>query len=108
MHQTVGNVARTLVQENKPCTLKHAHVIIDQALASASHAVRTNVNQATGYAPGALAFHRDMLLNIPLVVDLLDVHAKRQLRVDRDLLRANARRSAFDYKQGEHVLKTAA
>ena len=67
--------------------------------------MRTNVNQATGYAPGALAFHRDMLLNIPLVVDLLDVRAKRQLRVDRDLLRANARRSTFDYKQGEQVLK---
>ena len=76
MHQTMGNVVRTLVHENKPRTLKHAHVIIDQALASASHAVRTNVNQTTGYAPGALAFHRDMLLNIPLVVDLLDVRAK--------------------------------
>ena len=105
MHQTVGNVVRTLIHENKPRTLKHAQTVIDQALASASHAVRTNVNQATGYTPGALAFHRDMLLNIPLVVDLLDVRAKRQLRVDRDLMRANARRSAFDYKQGDHVLK---
>ena len=96
---------RTLVHENKPRTLKHAQVVIDQALASASHAVRTNINQATGYAPGALAFHRDMLLNIPLVVDLLAVRAKPQLYVDRDLMRANARRSAFDYKPGEQVLK---
>ena len=105
MHQTVGNVMRTLVHKNRPRTLKHAQIVIDQGLASASHAVRTNVNQTTGYTPGALAFHRDMLLNIPLVVDLLDVRAKRQLRVDHDLLRANARRSAFDYKQGGQFLK---
>ena len=105
MHQTVGTVIRTLVNENKPRTLKHAQVVIDQALASASHAVRINVNQATGYAPGALAFHRDMLMNIPLVVNLLDIRAKRQLRVDRDLMRTNARRTAFDYKIGEKVLK---
>jgi len=105
MHQTVGNVIRTLVHENKPRTLKHAQIIIDQALATASHAVRTNVNQATGYSPGALAFHRDMLLNVPLVVDLMAVRDRRQARVDRDLLRANARRSAFDYKAGDKVLK---
>ena len=105
MHQTVGTVLRTLVHENKPRTLKHAQVIIDQALASASHAVHTNVNQATGYPPGALAFHRDMLLNIPLIVNLLDIRAKRQLRVNCDLLQVNARRTAFDYKQGEKVLK---
>ena len=33
MHQTIGTVVRTLVHENKPRTLKHAQVIIDQALA---------------------------------------------------------------------------
>ena len=69
MHQTVGTVISTPVHENKPRTLKHAQVIIDQALASASHAVRTNINQATGYAPGALSFHWDIVLNVPLVVD---------------------------------------
>ena len=63
------------------------------------------MNQATGCPPGALAFHRNMLLNVPLVVNLLDVRAKRQLRVDCDLMRENAQRTAFDYKQGERVLK---
>ena len=105
MHQTVGTVIRTLAHENKPRTLKHAQVVIDQALASASHAIRTNINTATGYAPGALAFRRDMLLNVPLVVNLLDVRARRQLHVDRDLMRANARRPAFAYRNGDRVLK---
>ena len=105
MHRTVGTVIRTLVNENKPRTLKHAQVIIDQALSSASHAIRTNIHQGTGYAPGALAFHRDMLLNIPLLVNMLEIRARRQVKVDRDLMRANSRRTAFDYKQGEKVLK---
>ena len=67
--------------------------------------MRTNINQATGYAPGALAFHRDMLLNVLLLVNMLEIRARRQVKVDRDLMRANARRTAFDYKQGEKVLK---
>ena len=46
-----------------------------------------------------------MLLNVPLVADLLNIRAKRQLRTDNDLLRANTRRTVFDYKQGERVLK---
>ena len=101
MHRTIGTVMRTLVNENKPCTLKHAQVIIDQALSSASHAIHTNIHQGTGYAQGALAFHRDMLLNIPLLVDILEICARRQVKVDRNLMRANARRTAFNYKQGE-------
>ena len=87
--------------KNKPRTLKHAQVIIDQALSSASDAIRTNIHQGTRYALGALAFHRDMLLNIPLLVNMLEIRARRQVKVDRDLMRANARRTAFDYKQGE-------
>ena len=46
-------------------------MLIDSALATSSHAVRTNISQVTGYSPGALAFHRDMLLDVPLVIDLL-------------------------------------
>ena len=46
-----------------------------------------------------------MLLNVPLVVNLLDIRAKRQLSVDRDRMRANARRMAFNYRNGEQALK---
>ena len=105
MHRIVGTVIRMLVNKNKPRTLKHAHVIIDQVLVLALRAIRTNIHQGTGYAPGALAFHRDMLLNVPLLVNMFEIRARRQVNVDRDLMRANARRTAFDYKQGEKVLK---
>ena len=105
MHQTVGSVLRTLILENKPRTLKHAQIVIDQALATAAHAVRTNVNQATGHTPGAMAFHRDMLLNVPLVVNLLAVRDKRQVAVDKNLQRVNARRTSHDCQPNQRVLK---
>ena len=70
MHQTVGNVLRTLIHETQPRTLGDAKLTIDKALATASHTIRTNISQVTGHSPGALAFHRDMLLDIPLLVDL--------------------------------------
>ena len=98
MHQMVGNVMCTLVHENMPCIVKHVQIVIDQALVSAFHAVWTKMNQATGYTPDTLVFHRDMSLNMPLVVDFLNVRVKHQLHMDHDLLQAYACRSVFDYK----------
>ena len=51
--------------------------MIDSALATKSHALRTNVSQVTGYSPGALAFHRDMLLDMPLIIALFTTNRKR-------------------------------
>ena len=73
MHGTVGNVLHTLVHAQPPRTLGDAKELVDQALATAAHAVRTNVSQVTGYSPGAFAFHQDMLLDVPLVADLMAI-----------------------------------
>ena len=91
MHLTVGNVLRTLIHSEPPRTLGDAKTMIDSALATTSHALRTNVSQVTGYSPGALAFHRDMLLDrcTPLVINLLQVRDKRQITVDEHLRRIN-------------------
>ena len=105
MHLTVGNVLRTLIHANPPRTLGDAKTLIDSALATTSHALRTNVSQVTGYSPGALAFHRDMLLDIPLIIDLQQIRNKRQISVDENLRRVNAKRSSFDYQPGQKILK---
>ena len=105
MHQTVGNVLRTLVHENRPRTLKHAQILIDRALSTCLHAVRSNVSQVTGYSPGALAFHRDMFLDVPLIADLLAIRDRRQLAVDANLRRVNSKRTSYDYQPGQTVLK---
>lgn len=105
MHQTVGSVLRALVHSDPPRTLKDAQSLVDHALATAGHAVRTNISQVTGYSPGALAYHRDMLMDVPLVADLMAIRDRRQLSVDENLRRVNARRSSYDYQPGQLVLK---
>lgn len=69
MHQTVGNVLRVLLYRNPPKNMMDAKDIIDDALATAMHAMRTVVATSLGSTPCALVFGRDMLLNVPLVAD---------------------------------------
>ena len=73
MHQTVGNVLQTLIHTEPPGTLYDAKILVDCALVTASHAIKTNVSHVTGYSRGALAFHMDMLLAVPLVINLLQI-----------------------------------
>jgi hypothetical protein len=56
MHQTVNNVLRTLVHTNPPQNMTQARDIIDDALATAMHAMQTTVATTLGSMPGALAF----------------------------------------------------
>jgi hypothetical protein len=60
MHQTVTNVLRTLVHTNPPRNITQAIDIIDNALATAMHAMPTTVTTTLGSMLGALAFARDM------------------------------------------------
>ena len=69
MHQTVGNILQTLIHTESPGTLADAKILIHGALATASHAIRFIVLQVTGYSPGALAFQRDMLLDILFIIN---------------------------------------
>ncbi len=64
MHQTVNNVLRTLVHTNPPCYMTQARDIIDDALATAMHAMQTTIATTLGSTPGALAFAWDMFLNV--------------------------------------------
>ena len=91
---TVGNVLRTLIHCEPPRMLSDANTMIDSALGTTSHVLRTNVSQVTGYSPGTLEFHKDMLLDIPLVIDLLQIRNKPQIRVDENLRRVNAKQSS--------------
>jgi hypothetical protein len=71
MHQTAGNHLRAYVNGDKRVnSLKKARELVDEAsLSDAANNIRTNVHTTTGYSPGSLAFRRDMLMNIPLIVD---------------------------------------
>jgi hypothetical protein len=69
MHQTVTNVLRTLVHTNSPRNMTQARDILDNALATVMHAMQTTVATTLGSTLGALAFARDVFLNMPLIAD---------------------------------------
>ena len=105
MHQTVGNMLRTHLHGNEYVNEETANNIVDHALATTMHATRIAVSRHLGNnSPGAIAFHRDMFLNIPFEADLLAVQERRQLLIDRNLERQNAQRRHFDYQPGQQVL----
>ena len=105
MHQTVGNILRTLLHGHDIAAQQTANTIIDNALATAMHATRTAVSKSLGgNTPGSLAFRRDMFLNVPLVADLHAIRQQRQLLIDENLRRQNEKRRGFDYQVGQQVL----
>jgi hypothetical protein len=69
MHQTVQNMLRTLVHTNPSQNMTQARDIIDDALATAMHAMQTTIATTLGSTPGILAFAQNMFLNIPLIAD---------------------------------------
>eukprot|EP00804_Cyclotella_cryptica_P009094 CCRYP_003175-RE/>CCRYP_003175-RE protein AED:0.36 eAED:0.36 QI:0/0/0/1/0/0/2/0/344 len=105
MHQTVSNVLRTLVHTNPPQNMASARDIVDDALATAMHAMQTTVATTLGSAPGSLAFARDMFLNVPLIADWQSIARLREHHVNENLRRANRKRYQFDYAPGQQVLK---
>jgi len=104
MHQTVGKVLRTLLSNEVIHNNQHAENLIDNALATAMHTTRSAASRSLGYqSPGAIAFHRDVFLNVPLLADLNAIRANRQLFIDENLRKQNARRRHHDYHEGERV-----
>jgi len=105
MHLTIGNSLRVLLKDNICQTQREAHNLLERALSSALHSVRCNVSESTNYSPGDLVFQRNMFHNVKLEIDMNPINERRQLRVDKDAIRANAKRYSYDYKVGDRVLK---
>lgn len=103
MHQTVGNILRTIIH-GEPVTAATAPAIVDEALATAMHALRAAVSRSLGnHSPGEIAFHRNMFLNLPIIADLQALQDKRQEIVQKNLARANQRRIRHDYQPGQRI-----
>jgi hypothetical protein len=79
--------------------------IIDDALATVMHVMQTTVATTLGSTPGALAFARDMFLNLPLIADWQAIARTREHHVNENLQHANRKRHQFDYAPGQQVLK---
>ena len=105
MHQTVGNILRTMLKSNPPQNLQEANDILDAALSTVMHALRSNISTALNGSPGALTFNRDMFVNIPLIADWHLITTNREQFVNESLRRSNAKRRRYDYTPGMRVLK---
>ena len=105
MHQTVGNVLQTLVHTNPPQNMAQARDIVDDALATDMHAMRTTVATTLGSAPGSLAFAQDMFLNVPLIADWQAIAILCKHHVNENLRCANRKQCQYDYAPGQQVLK---
>jgi hypothetical protein len=98
-------VLRTLVHTNPLRNMTQARDIIDDALATAMHAMQTTIATTLGSTPGALAFLRDMFLNVPLIADWQAIARTCEHHVNENLRRANRKQRQYDYAPGQQLLK---
>jgi hypothetical protein len=109
MHKTVEDTLNTLLRHEVPEDVATANELIDSLIAAAQRAIRSAVHTTLRVSPGALVFHRDMMLPIPLMVDFNLLRERRQAMIDYNNSRENRRRLFKDYSIGDNVLiiKTA-
>jgi transposase InsO family protein len=104
LHQTIGNALRVLIHAHPPQNINDAAFLIDTALSTAAYSARAAIHSTLKISPGALVFHRDMILDIPIIADLHLLQQQRQALIDKNLLRANRRRISHDYQPTDEVL----
>ena len=105
MHQTVGNVLRTLLHSEPPQNIATAKEFVDEALSIAMHAMRAGLHSTLGSSPGSLTYNRDMFLNIPLIADWHAITQRREHLINENLIRENQKRRRYDYVPQQRVLK---
>jgi hypothetical protein len=103
MHQTVANVLRVLLHAHPPQNVADADQLVDNSLATAVHVSRCAVSRSPGLTPGEMVFRRDMIMDVPILVDLAVLHDKRQGLVDEATHRENAKRFDFNYTVRQEV-----
>ena len=69
------------------------------------HAMRVTTATTLGITPGALAFSRDMFLNVLLIADWHTITQRRVQYVNDNLRHANRKCRQYDYALGQKVLK---
>eukprot|EP00957_Ditylum_brightwellii_P090655 6904561-Ditylum_brightwellii.AAC.1 len=72
--------------------MQQAVQAVDDALATDVHATRCTVTRSLGISPGTLAFQHDMLVNLPVIADLITIREKRQALIDENLRRQHLKK----------------
>jgi transposase InsO family protein len=104
LHQTVSNALRPVLHAHQPNNEDEAALIMGTDLQTSAYSARAAIHGSLKITPGALVFHRDMILNIPIIADLELLRQRRQALIDEEqLIRANRRRISHDYQPNDEV-----
>ena len=76
LHQSISNTLRNMLHMYPPNTIDQTNDIMDTCFATAAYASKVAIHCSLNMSPGALVFQRDMILNIPLITDLLHLHER--------------------------------
>ncbi len=79
--------------------------MVDTALATAMHAMRTNVVTTLEGSPGSLVFSCNMYYNVLLIADWHMLMRRCEHHVSKSLHRQNCCHHKWDYAMGQKVLK---
>jgi len=105
VHKTVALVIRISVQTKPFRSAAELDALVEDAIHTAMRSTRAAAHHSLdNISPGALAFRRDMNLDIPLTADLLTLQELRQQQIDDRLIKANAIRRTHDFQVGDRVL----
>ena len=97
VHKSVGAVLRTLIHLRSPQAHVEAQAVVKQALSTVMHATCcASHGSLLNLSPGAVAFRRDMFLDIPLISDILTLQEAHQEQVDQHVLCTNASQFSYD------------
>ncbi len=101
----MANVMKTLLLSLPPQTPQDVLHLVNDRLATTMHSMRSTISIVLKASPGALAFSRDMLLNVPLIEDWQAITCNREALVNDALLKNNQQHINYDYQIRQQVLK---
>ena len=103
LHKTMADILRVMLHVDPPHNEPDTTKMIDNALVTVVHASRCAVNHTMQTSPGAMVFNRDMMINVPLISNLMAIGNRRQHLVDANLRRINAKQINHSYNVGDWV-----
>ena len=70
LHQSISNTLRSMLSAHAPSSIEQTNDIMDTCFAATAYASKVAMHCTQNMCHGASVFHRDMILNIPLLADL--------------------------------------
>ena len=101
IHGTIGNMVRTFDVDNIDLDEDDPFAGLVSAV---SFAVRSTYHTTLQATPGQLVFGRDMMFPVEFLADWQAIKNRKQLLINKNNQRENAKRISYDYQVGQKVM----